>query len=138
MGEARISHYAIIDWGLDWAAASGAHNQERDQGDTPVDNEVPFTVGVIALSAKIAKADGVVTRDEVKAFKVTFRVSDWRDEACRPRLQSRQRGSYWLRGLCRELVTIFKGNRKLLEDVLEGLFTPPKPTRPFTHGKRGS
>jgi DnaJ like chaperone protein len=37
---------------------------------------VPFTVGVIALSAKIAKADGVVTRDEVKAFKEAFKVSD--------------------------------------------------------------
>ena len=37
---------------------------------------MPFTVGVIALSAKIAKADGVVTRDEVKAFKEAFKVSD--------------------------------------------------------------
>jgi DnaJ like chaperone protein len=30
---------------------------------------VAFTVGVIALSAKMTKADGVVTKDEVNAFK---------------------------------------------------------------------
>jgi DnaJ like chaperone protein len=33
------------------------------------DNQVPFTLGIIALSAKMAKADGRVTRDEVEAFK---------------------------------------------------------------------
>jgi DnaJ like chaperone protein len=36
--------------------------------------KIAFTVGVIALGAKMAKADGVVTRDEVDAFKRVFRV----------------------------------------------------------------
>src|SRR6186713_2140270 len=39
------------------------------------DNEIPFTMGIIALSAKMAKADGHVTRDEVEAFKDAFKVS---------------------------------------------------------------
>src|SRR5262245_51962043 len=39
------------------------------------DNEVPFTVGVIMLGAKMAKADGSVTSDEVAAFKQAFKVS---------------------------------------------------------------
>src|SRR5262245_62404212 len=39
------------------------------------DNEVPFTVGVIVLSAKMAKADGTVATYEVKAFKDAFKVS---------------------------------------------------------------
>ena len=75
MAEVRISHYAIIDGASIGPLLGGAHNQERDQGNTPVDNEVPFTVGVIALSAKIAKADGVVTRDEdrlSRPFPVTL------------------------------------------------------------------
>ena len=54
----------------------GAAELEREPRDRSADNEVPFTVGVIALSAKMAKADGVITRDEVKAFKDAFRVSD--------------------------------------------------------------
>ena len=35
-----------------------------------------FTIAVIVLSAKMAKADGVVTRDEVDAFRQVFRVPE--------------------------------------------------------------
>jgi len=34
-----------------------------------------FTIAVIALSAKMAKADGVVTDEEVEAFQRMFRVA---------------------------------------------------------------
>jgi Tellurite resistance protein TerB len=44
--------------------------------DLPVDDALPFTVGMIMLGAKMAKADGVVTKDEVRAFKKAFKVSD--------------------------------------------------------------
>jgi hypothetical protein len=33
-----------------------------------LDDSVPFTVGMIALAAKMAKADGVITKDEVFAL----------------------------------------------------------------------
>ena len=33
-----------------------------------------FAIALIALSAKMAKADGKVTRDEVNAFKAVFKV----------------------------------------------------------------
>ena len=36
--------------------------------------QVAFTIAVIALGAKMAKADGVVTREEVKVFKQVFRI----------------------------------------------------------------
>ena len=36
---------------------------------------MPFTVGVIVLSAKMAKADGTVATYEIKAFKEAFKVS---------------------------------------------------------------
>src|SRR5262245_66269227 len=54
----------------------GGTEVEREPRDRSAHNEVPFTVGVIALSAKMAKADGVISREEVKAFKEAFRVSD--------------------------------------------------------------
>ncbi|MGP0041550.1 MAG: TerB family tellurite resistance protein, partial [Rhodomicrobium sp.] len=38
------------------------------------DKQVAFTVGVIALGAKMAKADGIVTRDEIEAFREVFKV----------------------------------------------------------------
>ena len=36
--------------------------------------QIAFTIGVIVLGAKLAKADGQVTRDEVDAFKQVFRI----------------------------------------------------------------
>jgi len=56
-----------------WANAniSGRHNN-----DGMPEHQVAFTVGVIALGAKMAKADGIVTRDEVLAFKEVFKVPE--------------------------------------------------------------
>jgi len=38
-------------------------------GTEPAEDRVAFAVGVIALGAKMAKADGVVTMDEVNALR---------------------------------------------------------------------
>ena len=38
--------------------------------------QIGFTIGVIVLSAKMAKADGKVTRDEIRAFKEKINVPD--------------------------------------------------------------
>src|SRR5262245_44989058 len=35
---------------------------------------IAFTIAAIALGAKMAKADGIVTRDEVDAFKQVFHI----------------------------------------------------------------
>ena len=52
-------------------------SERRDLNpNTPLDEALPFTVGMISLAAKMAKADGVVTKDEVLAFKKAFNVSD--------------------------------------------------------------
>ena len=51
--------------------------------DTDGTQQIAFTIGVIALWAKMAKADGQVTRDEVEAFKQIFKVppEDMKDVA---------------------------------------------------------
>jgi DnaJ like chaperone protein len=86
------------------------------------DNEVPFTVGVILLSAKMAKADGIITGAEVNAFKDAFKVSaaEMKHAARVFNLAKQDVAGY--EDCAEQLVTTFKGNRKLLEDVLEGLF----------------
>ena len=48
-------------------------------GDPELRRRVAFSVAMIALSAKMAKADGVVTQDEVRAFQQIFDVP--REEA---------------------------------------------------------
>lgn len=41
---------------------------------TPPERRVAFAIAVIALGAKMAKADGLVTRDEVTAFREVFTI----------------------------------------------------------------
>lgn len=50
-----------------------AGGAEAEQAST---RKVAFTIGVIVLSAKMAKADGVVTRDEIAAFREAFHVPE--------------------------------------------------------------
>jgi len=102
---------------------AGHYVIDRDQEqDGPAENQVAFTVGVIALGAKMAKADGVVTMDEVNAFKEVFKVpeGEMRNVARVFNLAKQDVSGY--EAYAEQLATMFKGNRKLLEDVLEGLF----------------
>ena len=82
------------------------------------DNEVPFTVAVIVLSAKMAKADGIVAADEVKAFKEAFKVSPAEMKQAAPVFNSAKRDAADFEACAEQLVELFRGNRKLLEDVL--------------------
>ena len=51
---------------------------------TPPERTVGFTIAVIALGAKMAKADGHVTRDEVTAFREVFHIpAQEEDQAAR-------------------------------------------------------
>ena len=58
--------------------AVGGHFVDRLKGDSEQgknsQKSVGFTIAVIVLGAKMAKADGHVTPDEVSAFKEVFRV----------------------------------------------------------------
>jgi len=95
----------------------------RDQQqDRRLDEALPFTVGMISLAAKMAKADGVVTKDEVHAFKKAFKVSDaeMKDAARAFNLAKQDVAGY--ETCAEELVAVFRGDRKMLEYVLEGVF----------------
>ncbi len=46
------------------------------EGDPETRRKVAFSVAVIALSAKMAKADGIVTPNEIEAFQQIFEYPD--------------------------------------------------------------
>ena len=81
-----------------------------------------FTIAVIALGAKMAKADGIVTCDEVAAFKEVFRFppSESRNVARVFDLAKQDIAGY--ESYADRLGALFASNRRLLQDVLEGLF----------------
>jgi DnaJ like chaperone protein len=102
---------------------AGHYFIDRDEEeDIPAENQVAFTVGVIALGAKMAKADGIVTRDEVAAFKEVFKVPEGQMKNMSRIFDLAKQGVGGYEAYAKQLASLLKGNRKLLEDVLEGLF----------------
>jgi len=101
------------------ALLGGVGDQEEDG---PAENQVAFTVGVIALGAKMAKADGVVTDDEVNAFKEVFKIPQGEMKNVAHVFNLAKQDVTGYEAYAEQLAAMLKGNRKLLEDVLEGLF----------------
>ena len=91
-----------------------------------------FAVGVVVLSAKLAKVDGAVVRAEIDAFKRHFRIPP---ESARDigRLfdQARDSTEGW-EPYARQLGESFADNRGLLEDVLAALFAIARADKPLT------
>ncbi|MBY6091885.1 TerB family tellurite resistance protein [Pseudooceanicola sp. 502str34] len=89
---------------------------------TPPERSVAFTIAVIALSAKMAKADGMVTRDEVTAFREVFQIAR-EDEADAARVFNLARqdvAGYEV--YARRIAEMFRDQRGTLLDLMEGLF----------------
>jgi DnaJ like chaperone protein len=70
----------------------------------------------------MAKADGVVTMDEVNAFKEVFKVPEGEMKNVARVFNLAKQDVAGYEAYAEQLATMFKGNRKLLEDVLDGLF----------------
>ncbi len=83
---------------------------------------VAFATGVIVLAAKLAKADGVVTRDEVRAFKRTFAVSDADVGSVARLFDEAKRDAAGFEPFARQLAGLFAHDPVILEELLEALF----------------
>ena len=108
-------------------AFAGAHFFNHDN-DRTAQHQVAFTIGVIALGAKMAKADGIVTRDEVIAFKEVFKVPEGEMENVSRVFNLAKQDVVGYEAYANQLASLLKGNHKLLEDVLEVYSTSPWPT----------
>jgi DnaJ like chaperone protein len=95
---------------------------DRDGEPSEVDKQLAFTMGVIALGAKMAKVDGHVTKDEVRAFKEVFRVPESeRDNVARVFNLAKQ-DTAGFESYARQLARLFGDDPQMLHNVLEGLF----------------
>jgi DnaJ like chaperone protein len=103
--------------GLGERYAFGRHNN-----DGMPEHQVAFTVGVIALGAKMAKADGIVTRDEVLAFKDVFKVPEGEMENVSRIFKLAKQDIVGYETYAKQIASLLKNNHRLLGDVLEGLF----------------
>ena len=90
--------------------------------DRPSEKELAFTVGVIALGAKMAKADGVVVEDEIRAFREVFKVpSDDLHNVARI-FDMARKDVAGFESYAKQLADLMKDDKPILEDVIDGLF----------------
>ncbi|MDR3514383.1 MAG: TerB family tellurite resistance protein [Azospirillaceae bacterium] len=93
-----------------------------DDPDDDATQKIAFTVGVIALGAKMAKVDGTVSRAEVNAFKRVFRIPPEEarnvgrlyDQACQD--------AAGFEPYARQLARLLRDRRPVLEQLLDDLF----------------
>ncbi len=89
---------------------------------TPPERSVAFAIAVIALGAKMAKADGQVTRAEVTAFREVFQIPP-EDEAGAARVFNLARQDVaGFEEYAARVKRMFGDEKEVLTDLLEGLF----------------
>lgn len=101
--------------------------KERERGRSDRSNmrerdEVAFTIGVIALAAKLAKADGTVTHDEVEVFKRVFPVPREEEANVGHLFNLAKQDVAGFDSYAKQLATLFRSKPGVLEDLLDSLF----------------
>ncbi|HVO14636.1 MAG TPA: TerB family tellurite resistance protein [Alphaproteobacteria bacterium] len=104
----------MSDIGASGAAPSGAAGDGTRQ--------IAFTIAVIALGAKMAKADGVVTRDEVAAFKRVFQVPPEEAKNVARVFDLAKRDVRGFEPYAQQVARLFRDNPAVLEELLDCLF----------------
>lgn len=102
---------------------AGHFTIDRDGGlFGPPPPDVVFATGLVALSAKMAKADGVVTHDEIEAFRRIVEVSDEDLPRVRRLFDLAKATTLGFEAYAAQIAATFGDDRPLLESILDGLF----------------
>lgn len=88
---------------------------------TPPERSVGFTIAIIGLGAKMAKADGQVTRDEVIAFRQIFQLPASDEAAAAKVFDLARQDVAGYEAYAAKIANMFKDDREMLIDLLEGL-----------------
>ncbi|RMD88874.1 MAG: molecular chaperone DjiA [Alphaproteobacteria bacterium] len=88
---------------------------------TPPEKSVAFTIAVIALGAKMAKADGKVTRDEVAAFRRIFHIPPSEERHAARVYNLARTDVAGFESYARQVARMFGPGAPILHDLLEGL-----------------
>ena len=89
---------------------------------TPPDRSVAFTIAVIALGAKMAKADGQVTRNEVAAFREVFHIPPDQEAQAARIFNLARTDIAGFEAYATKIAAMFRRDPGPLCDLMEGLF----------------
>ena len=89
---------------------------------TPPEKSVAFTIAVIALGAKLAKADGAVARSEVAAFRRVFIIPRSEEKNAARVFDLARQDVAGFDAWAQRIAAMFPPGDPVLLDVLEGLY----------------
>jgi DnaJ like chaperone protein len=121
MGETAGGGIGAVGALFDWLG-----NVFAGIGDRETRRQVAFSVALIALSAKMAKADGVVTSDEVAAFRRLFAMPASEERHVARLFDLAKRDVAGFESYATRIAALFEDDRRALEDVVDGLFAIAK------------
>ena len=98
-------------------AVAGHFFLDRDS-----DPGVTFTIAIIALAGKMARADGVVTEEEFNIFQRVFGVPPHEEANVRRIFNLARQDMAGFEHYASQIARLFMGNPAILEDILDGLF----------------
>lgn len=88
----------------------------------PPEKSVAFTIAVIALGAKLAKADGQVRRSEVAAFRRVFVIPRSEEKNAARVFDLARQDVAGFDAWARRIAAMFRPGDPVLAEVIEGLF----------------
>ncbi|MEZ5838987.1 MAG: TerB family tellurite resistance protein [Hyphomicrobiales bacterium] len=96
----------------------------RDQlfGDAEERRQMAFTMAMVALSAKMAKADGVVTADEIAAFERLFHMPVGQERNIARFFDFARQDVAGFEAYASQVAELYPDSPEMLEDILDGLF----------------
>lgn len=112
---------ALLGASMGHAVDSGVVGSASAEGASAT-RKITFTIGVIALSAKMAKADGQVTDDEVDAFKQVFEIPPHEVKNVSRVFSLAQQDTAGYEAYARQIAKLFGDAPHVLEDLLGALF----------------
>jgi DnaJ like chaperone protein len=98
-------------------AVAGHFFLDRDS-----DPGVTFTIAIIALAGKMAKADGVASEEEFEIFARVFVMPPEEEANVRRIFNLARQDMAGFEHYAGQIASLFRGNPAVLEDVLDGLF----------------
>jgi DnaJ like chaperone protein len=81
--------------------------------------QIGFTIGVIVLSAKMAKADGKVTEDEIRAFKEKINIPDSEIKNVAKLWDQAKKTTDGFQIYARQIANLLEKNSSVLEELLK-------------------
>ncbi|MCA0246384.1 MAG: hypothetical protein ABS35_12585 [Kaistia sp. SCN 65-12] len=101
----------------------GLSSPPADDGGHPGLREIGFTIGVIALGAKMARVDGEVSEAEIDAFRAFFQVPPGEEANVQRFFDLAKRDAGGFETYARQVAALFPDAPEILENVIEGLFS---------------